>query len=378
MLTKTSTVEKKNFTDAELDGIFVNVTRRSNMPFQVYIGSRGDGKTFSALRSTILEEVPVNSHNYIPIKSFDENKFMYIRRRDKEIQIATSETANPFKTLNRKYNQKIIPKWVNKEKITHFYRWNDDGTKDLCGFSVALATFNGMRGTDFSDVNLMIFDEAIPDDNSIKMSNEGFTFFNLYETVVRNKEIVNNTNPITCYIMMNAIDMSSDLFQALNIVSTVAHMIDNNQRRMTFKERGLYIEIIENTPEFNALKAETALYKLTKGTDFYKFALENQFTMNDRSGVRKVNLTEYKPIWTYNNTYTLYAHKSKDLYHFAEVNPKSNQHRYKFASLKLLRTIYKSWYIRYSTFMRVSYDTYATKIAVEGLLLDAKYTNRRN
>ena len=51
---------------------FFDITNRSKMPVQVYIGGRGIGKTYSALR--FLSEFPA------------DEKWIYMRRTDKEIE----------------------------------------------------------------------------------------------------------------------------------------------------------------------------------------------------------------------------------------------------------------------------------------------------
>ena len=54
---------------------------------------------------------------------------------------------------------------------------------------MALSTFGNLRGVDFSDVDMIFFDEFVPQKNARPIKAEAEAFFNLYETVNRNREL---------------------------------------------------------------------------------------------------------------------------------------------------------------------------------------------
>lgn len=362
-------VERKG----EIENLFVDISNRSTMPFQVFVGPRGDGKTFSSLRAQTMDKVGESNDDWKLKENFDD-KFIYLRRRQQDIQIATSETANPFKGINMKYGTCINPKYSSREKFSRFYSLDSFGNRTCCGYGMALSTFHGLRSVNFEDVAHIVFDEFISEKIALKMKAEGETLFNLYETVNRNRELFGKA-PVRLTLIANAVDLASDILMSLKIVSTIAHMIDKGQARYTDKSRGIYIELLGD-PRFREAKAETALYKLTADSEFAKFALDNEFIDNDRSNVRKVDLNEYIPMVTYAGMYTLYSHKSQPYLYCAEKNPDSGQHRFNRSTLEMFRAYYKKFYNQNTVFNRISYDSYATKVALDSIINEMKY--RRN
>lgn len=357
---------KDGIIDYDSDNLFVDITKRSNMPFQLFFGPRGDGKTFSVLRSGIMEE-PFTGYK----ESIGERKFIYLRRRQQEIQIATSETANPFKSINSKYGCFVYPKYKVKDKYSTFYAQLNDGSRVACGFGMALSTFSNLRGVNFEDVDDIMFDEAIPEKIAAKMQGEGKALLNLYETVNRNREFFGKP-PVKMYIVSNAIDLSADLLIELRVVNVIAHMISKGQTRYTNKERGLYIELLSHK-DFTEKKSETALYKLTANSEFSDFALKNKFIFNDTTAVKKVPINEYKPVATFIDTYTIYTHKTGMSLHCAEANPDSNQARFNQAEVDMFRSYYGKIYQKYQTFNRLTFDNYATKVALDSILAKLSY-----
>ena len=78
------------------ENFYFDIKDRSAMPFQVYIGGRGIGKSYSALRQLALD---------IP----SDEKWIYMRRTGKEIEACSTEFGNPFKTINKDFGTLIVP-----------------------------------------------------------------------------------------------------------------------------------------------------------------------------------------------------------------------------------------------------------------------------
>lgn len=286
--------------------VFFDTGTRTDQPFRVFIGARGCGKTYSTLRNLVIDKdtgqlkLPPNPYC---------GKFMYIRRFGREIEISTSETANPFKKINADFETNIFPIYNGKLGVATFYADTGDN-KIPVGYAVALSTFYGLRGVDFSDVDTIVFDEFMKSESSRKIKDEGGTFLHLYETVNRNREF-DGKPPVTAILMGNAISLNSEILLSLNATSTLTAMLLHQQYRATLKERALYLEIIVKD-DFRQIKQDTALYKLSKGSDFSKEALDNMFVHEDFTYVReKTKVTEYKPIYNFTSEYTVYKHKSR-------------------------------------------------------------------
>lgn len=241
-----------------------------------------------------------------------------MRRMAKEIEFCTSDVSNPFKRINFDFKVNIKAQMLKKDGYAVFYdfdRRTEAEEIEPIGYGVALSTFAGLRGVDFSDVDTIIFDEFISERHVRKIKGEGKVFLNMYETVNRNRELQGEP-PVKVLLLANSITMASEILLEMGAVPTMASMIINDQHRATIKERGLYIELVDSK-ELAQLKSETALYKLTKGSDFSKEAIMNRFTNDNLNLAKKVKINEYKPIFVFCE-YTFYQHKSRDEYYIAK------------------------------------------------------------
>jgi len=275
-----------------VNSLFFDTRDRSDCPFQIIVGGRGVGKTYSSLRNLLIDE---NDNKIIPEPN---HKFMYMRRLAKEIEFCTSEISNPFKRINRDYNLDVRASFTKKDGYAVFYdKSSTDELQEPIGYGVALSTFSGLRGVDFSDVDTIIFDEFIPERQVRKIKSEGRVFLNMYETVNRNRELQGEP-PVKVLLLANSISMASEILLEMGAVPTMASMILKDQHRATVKERGLYIELVDSK-KLAEVKEQTALYRLTKGSEFTKEAIMNKFTSDNLDLAKKVKINEYKAIFTF-------------------------------------------------------------------------------
>lgn len=273
--------------------LYSSIIGRSEMPFQIFIGGRGIGKTYSAI-SDIAEN------------GCQESPYIYLRRTAAEIEKISSDGGNIFKAYNRNSGKYIITERSKDSGLIYDKSVEDEPR--FISYALALSTFAKMRGVDYSDVDVTVFDEFIPEKHVHRIANEGEAFLHFYESVNRNREF-DGRKPMRVYMLANSISLNNDILLTLGVVSIIADMKVKGRKRFTDRKRGIYIELMENA-EFSERKSETALYRLAGGTDFSEQALNNKFTGDDMSQIRNdVNLNEYKPILSYGN-YTVYQHKS--------------------------------------------------------------------
>jgi len=339
--------------------LFYDSRDRSNCPFQVLLGGRGIGKTYSSLRNVLFDK----DGNRIKID--DTNKFMYMRRLGKEIELSATEAANPFKSINRDYATAIMPDMVKKHVV--FYDEDsseNDGTPKVVGYGAALSTFSGLRGVDFTDVSTIIFDEFIPETQVRRMKNEGKIFLNMYETINRNRELQGRP-PCKIILLANSITMNSEILLEMGAVPVIAGMIVKGQFKATIKERGLYIELIDSS-KFAKFKEKTALYKLTKNSNFNREALLNQFTGENFDFVKRVNINEYLPKMVFAD-YTFYKHKSREEYYIRKAHDTAPI-MYENADLDRLNKQFKLTYINLVLARTIKFDDYSTKLVFDTLL----------
>lgn len=338
--------------------LYFDTRNRSEMPFQIFIGGRGTGKTYSSLRNEVLDE------NLKKYTAGSRGKFIYMRRMAKEIELCASKISNPFKRVNKDYNLHIEAYMKDKDGYAVFYDGDIDeksSAAEPIGYGIGLSTFSGLRGVDFSDVTTIIFDEFIPERQTRKVKAEGKIFLNMYETINRNRELQGEP-PVKVLLLANAISMNSEILLAMGAVPTMASMIVKHQKRATLRERALYIEMIEQR-ELAQLKQKTALYKLTADNDFTKEAIMNQFTNDNLGFAKKVAINEYKSMFNFCD-YTFYKHKSREEYYFAKRKD-SAPITYDSSQIDIMKKSYNYWYRNLILSRRVFFDDYSTKLVFD-------------
>lgn len=327
---------------------FFDIKGRSAMPFQVYIGGRGIGKSYSALRELALS---------IP----SDEKWIYMRRTGKEIEACSTEFGNPFKTINNDFGTLIVPESGGKGAAEYFYNETDEDNPQLVGYGVALSTFAGLRSMDLSDVTITVFDEFIPERQVKRIKAEGEALLNFYETVNRNRELQGRP-PMKLILLSNAIDLANPILETLGIIGELENMITHGEHRRTIPERGLYIERVGKVGVTDA-KTHTALYKLANA-DFTNDTLNAEFLSADLTTIKKnVNLKEYRPMFRFGD-YVVFKsaknfHVTRSDITVAKVFPES-------AGVKV-RTFFAPTYRVARSYGNITFDNYTTQVFFDDL-----------
>lgn len=289
---------------------YINIWDYKNpkYPFQFFIGGRGTGKTFSALRGLIQGEC--------------KGKFIYMRRKADQLDYICDndkrgEGANPFKPINNMYDCNYGFTQIQRGLKGVYHRTQKDG-KFLyegapIGYGVSLVQVASVRGLDFSDCTDLIYDEFIKEKHEKKITGESDAFLNAYETFNRNREF-DGGEPLYCWCLANSNDIYNPLFEGLGLVNEVEKMIRSGKHDRYIESRGIAIHLLESSEEFVEKKSQTALYKMTSGTRFADMALSNDFAYDDFSLVEQRPLTGYTPMCSYGPA-TLYRKKgTKEIY----------------------------------------------------------------
>lgn len=263
-------------------------------PYQAFIGGRGTGKTYSALRFGVKEYLETG------------NKFILMRRTASEMEALCDsrirgEGLNPFKSLNTDYdwNYGILPITKNMNGIYNRKlnpeKQMDEASGPPIGYATALSTIASIRGIDLTDASRLFYDEFIPERHVHKMRGEGDALLNAIETIGRNREL-KGQSALKVYLLANAFDIYNEIFTALGIVDMVEKMVNSKEEHLYLPDRGLAVHLLKSTKSFMNEKKRTALYKLTKGTNFADMALENDFVYNDFSLIGWKNIKGYTPM----------------------------------------------------------------------------------
>lgn len=241
-------------------------------PFIIVISGRGGGKTYGSLRWCMENQI----------------KFLYLRRTKTILELITDARYQPFKRINADTGRDIVAEYGRG--IGSF---KDAETGELIGYAAALSTISNIRGFDGSDIELIIWDEFIPEPGERITFNMLTAFYNAVETVGRNRELEGRP-PIKSLLLSNSDLIYSDVIAGLGIGETLYQM----------QETGT--EIVEASPElllimprleaFRSEKADTALYRLTAGSSYADVALNNNFAIEDRAQIRKMDLRHLRPV----------------------------------------------------------------------------------
>lgn len=243
--------------------------------FNFIIGARGVGKTFGALSYCYQNKI----------------KFIYLRTRDTQIKKLSNPAFNPFKAINDEYGSDI---GVNNKKTGGISQFIDNNTNEIIGYMLPLSIFSNFRGFDLSDIEIILYDEFIPEKDEQPLKNQAAILWNAYETSNRNREL-KGKDPIKLICMSNANTIFNDIFLDLKLTKTVYDMQRKKRTYYADDSRDLSVYCLFDSP-ISQKKKQTALYKLTAGSEFQDMAIDNTYTIENETMIRSLNISGFKPV----------------------------------------------------------------------------------
>ena len=262
-------------------------------PFTFVVGARGTGKTFDVLDNSAENDIT----------------FLYMRRTQAQCDLINKPEFSPFKPINEKKNLDIKVKSISHYNGM-FYSEIGDKIKPI-GYTAALSTIANMRGFSAEQVKRFIYDEFIKEKHEKPLKKEAEAFFNAYETVNRNREL-DGLPPLQACLMANSNDISNPIFEELKLIKIADKLQRSGQMVWSDDRRGILLIMLSNSP-ISQKKKNTALYRLTNGSEFSAMALENDFNIY-RGHIKPRPIIEYVPVCSIGELY-IYKHKSnKRLY----------------------------------------------------------------
>lgn len=330
---------------------------RAQVPFNIFIGGRGTGKTFSSL--TRAWQISYDDVDYwIP-----KGKFIYMRTTALEAESCCTLQGNPFKSLNMYYGQQGMDttcRYNNKLGIGTFTQDETD-----IGYMLALATSGRVRSIDFSDVTLLIWEEFLIQKGVRKLNNTDDLFFNLYETINRNRELdrLNPRPPLVVYFLTNSTTLDSPVLDVFGVPERYESIKRKSQTAYTDRERGVHFEDVK--AQISEEKKNTALYRATQGTKFYSHAIDNEFAYESFDYILSVDLRHYKPFIQINDIF-IWMHKQTDRLHFCSV---CGECAYVYAgeSIREFMVIYGVNIYKMIIQGKCTFDDYSTKAQIYDL-----------
>lgn len=281
-----------------LDNGYLNINQilSYGVPFNFIVGGRGTGKTYGTLKTAYIEN----------------KRFILMRRTQAQCDLINKPEFNPFKALNNDTGSNAVVKSISKYNAKIVEETEED--ERLLGYTCALSTIANMRGFDASDVELLIYDEFIPEKHERAIKNEGSAFLNAYETINRNREI-KGEKPLQVLCLANAFNIANPIFLELGLVGRCEKMKNAEQEIFIDKERGVCVVLLQKS-KISKAKADTALYRLSSGS-YADMALANDFVYNNSDNIKSMALKEFKLLCTVGEI-SIYKHKSKRLFYVSE------------------------------------------------------------
>ena len=262
-------------------------------------GARGTGKTYTLLEKFCQENA----------------RYLYLRRTPGQVDtIAADADMWPFTPLNRDHGWNYVPRKVKGAK-SMWKVCNGPDDEEPYGTISSVVTLGRTRGFSSPDTEYIVLDEYQKDDLDFYRKGEGVGLANIYETVNRNREL-QGKKPCALILMSNAVGMANPYYMQWDVVDIVDKMIGTRRRWQLLPERGILLVDMADSP-IAARKKDTALYKSLAGTDFYRAALENQYSGEERSETGSRKLREYRPVVTVGRL-TIYESKGKREYYVCE------------------------------------------------------------
>lgn len=231
------------------------------------IGARGIGKTY-------------NKKKYV-LKQFIFKGRVFAWLRDNENALKEVMDNNGAKWFKDVIKDPCINKHLKDAKIVL-----KDGiltiNGKLAGYFMACSTFYKLKGNDYQDIDIIVYDEFIAEKTQAIRGNRAWEFQNMLETIGRLRK------DFKVFLTANALDRGDELLNYLlgNIKLTgFGYYVDH--------KRSVVVHYAENSPAYVEQKKQSIAGRLALGTIFEDNLINNVFTST------KVNLFDRKPKGTF-------------------------------------------------------------------------------
>ena len=243
-----------------MKNIYYNYDRLFSYNFLIafVIGERGVGKSFNA-KVAVLNKF---------LKTGEQ--FIYIRRYKTELDTALATFWNDLQGNGYFEDYRLE---VRKSKMLTEFKCNGK----VCGYAVPLSTANILKSTAFPKVGTVVFDEFLLDNAGTYryLKNEVTLLLDVIETVFRLRDG-------KTILLGNALNVHASPYFAYWDLE-----LPNDSREFrTFKDGAIVVNYIKNL-EYREAKKKSRFGRLIDGTEYGKYAIENQVLRENNSFIEK-------------------------------------------------------------------------------------------
>lgn len=302
--------------------------------FTMVVGARGVGKTYGLMKYCLEQG----------------RKFIYLRRLKSQLDQCANNAGNPFKKLNTDMGRNIKPRGTQGGVL-----FDENG--EVVALGVALSTVANVRGFDYSDYDMIIFDEAVASDGERPIPHEFNAFLNFYETVNRNREL-SGDKPVQAVLLGNANRLTNPYYSGWHFMKTALNMIHGNQMIWRSGD-GSRLMVLLLGSRISEQKSNTVLYK-NASDGFITMALDNAFR-TDGTNIRSMSIREFNHIVSVGEI-GIYRHKSERLYYVSSLTQKGSFYDSYGMGLKMFQQDYWNLRILYMVNKIVYFESYECEL----------------
>lgn len=287
----------------------------------ICIGGRGIGKTYSTLKYML----DYNKRFVFVKRTMDDvnlicagNGKIGSKPKLDENGVVISADFSPFVPLNRDMHRNVQA-WNIRSGIGGF--WN--ATEELepfgpcLGYTCALSGVTKYKGFDMSEADFMIFDEFIPQPWERVSKKEGEQILDLHKTISRDRE-QRGRGPLKLIALANATEINSPLTNILDVTDILSEMVTNGEHETYLANRGIVLSLLQTPETFMESERSGIIYRALADTDWGEMAYNNEFSYNDRSNVKRINLKGFRPWFSIEvkagKTWYIYQHDNGTVY----------------------------------------------------------------
>lgn len=219
-------------------------------PVSIVVGIRGVGKTFKFTQLCIKEAIETKSLS-----------FVWLRRTHEEIK------KIKVRFFEDMIANKVFPDYKFKVHGNDMFAINKSTNETfIIGTFMALSTEAQYTGTPFPNVKYLVFDEAMTSGKYI--NDEVFHLFHIIDTIFRNR-------PVRAILLGNAFSISNLYFEHFGVKDLSKQFTSGDKF------------VIENCSyeEFQEYRKQTQFGQLVSGDTYEKFAIMNEFLLDDKFNV---------------------------------------------------------------------------------------------
>ena len=283
-----------------MKNIYYNYDRLFSYNFLIafVIGERGVGKSFNA-KVAVLNKF---------LKTGEQ--FIYIRRYKTELDTALATFWNDLQNNGYFEDYRLE---VRKSKMLTEFKCNGK----ICGYAVPLSTANILKSTAFPKVGTIVFDEFLLDNAGTYryLKNEVTLLLDVIETVFRLRDG-------KTILLGNALNVHASPYFAYWDLE----LPNDGKEFRTFKDGAIVVNYIRNL-EYREAKKKSRFGKLIDGTEYGKYAIENQVLRENNSFIEKkpVNSTFYGSLIINGFVIGIWNGRNGYLYLSEKYDPNSKQ-----------------------------------------------------